>query len=207
MVAHHCWGGFYERVIKSVKSSLKKILGVKFLTKSELETVLIEIESCVNSRPLTYVSTDTNTEIITPSQFLMSKNITDKIEFSEEFENIIPSILKEKLELKGQMIDIFWKIWANEYLQSLPKIVAKFEDKSYLKKGSIVLVKTDNVPRLEWPKGIVVRTFPSQDGLIRSAEIKTAKNTLIRPIQNLVDRERNNDASERITEMIDPKKS
>ena len=99
MVAHHCWGGFYERVIKSVKSSLKKILGVKFLTKSELETVLIEIESCVNSRPLTYVSTDTNTEIITPSQFLMSKNITDIIEFSEEFENIIPSILKEKLEL------------------------------------------------------------------------------------------------------------
>ena len=50
------WGGFYERMIKSVKSSLKKTLGVKFLTKSELGTVLIEKESCVNSRPVTYVS-------------------------------------------------------------------------------------------------------------------------------------------------------
>ena len=133
----------------------------------------------------------------------MSKNITDKIEFSEEFENVTPSILKEKLEMKGQMIDKFWKIWANEYLLSLPKIVAQFEDKCTLKKGAIVLVEKGNVPRLEWPKGIVVRTFPSQDGLIPSAEIKNATNTLIRPIQNLVDLEINEDASERITEMID----
>ena len=65
------------------------------------------------------------------------------------------------------------------------------------------MVEKGNVPRLEWPKGIVVRTFPSQDGLIPSAEIKNATNTLIRPIQNLVDLEINDDASERITEMID----
>ena len=64
-------------------------------------------------------------------------------------------------------------------------------------------MKTDNVPRLEWPKGIVVRTFPSPDGLIRSAEVKTAKNNLIRPIQNLVDLEINDHNSESISEMID----
>ena len=65
------------------------------------------------------------------------------------------------------------------------------------------MVEKGNVPRFEWPKGIVVRTFPSQDGLIPSVEIKTVTNTLIRPIHNLVDLEINDDASERITEMID----
>ena len=49
------WGGWWEILIKSVKSSLKRSLGRRSLTRVELETTLHEIESCVNSRPLTFV--------------------------------------------------------------------------------------------------------------------------------------------------------
>ena len=50
------WGGFYERLVRSVKISLKKVLGKALLTYEELETVLCEIESVINNRPLFYTS-------------------------------------------------------------------------------------------------------------------------------------------------------
>ena len=43
------WGGWWERLIRSIKSALKKTLGVRCLQKSELETTLHEIEACINS--------------------------------------------------------------------------------------------------------------------------------------------------------------
>jgi len=52
------WGGFWERMVRSVKTVLKKSLGKALLTFIEMETMLIEVESVINSRLLTYVSSD-----------------------------------------------------------------------------------------------------------------------------------------------------
>ena len=49
------WGGWWERLIRSAKSGLRKSLGSRCLTRAELETVLFDIEVCINSRPLTLV--------------------------------------------------------------------------------------------------------------------------------------------------------
>ncbi|GBM79526.1 hypothetical protein AVEN_209499-1 [Araneus ventricosus] len=52
------WGGFYERLVKTVKEPLRKILGKALLTFEELSTILSEVEVIVNNRPLTYVEND-----------------------------------------------------------------------------------------------------------------------------------------------------
>ena len=44
-----------------------------------------------------------------------------------------------------------------------------------------------------------METYPSRDGLIRSAKIKTPRNVITRPIQNLVDLEITDDESEKFT--------
>ena len=54
------WGGFWERLVRSVKRCLRKTLGRSILNFYQLSTVLIEIECILNSRPLTDVEDDTS---------------------------------------------------------------------------------------------------------------------------------------------------
>ena len=46
------WGGFYERIVGSVKRALRKILFHATVTYEERLTVIAEIECILNSRPL-----------------------------------------------------------------------------------------------------------------------------------------------------------
>ncbi|CAB4022308.1 integrase core domain [Paramuricea clavata] len=62
------WGGFYERLVKSVKLPLKKIFGNAMLDAKQMTTILTEIEAQINSRPLTYIGAEPNDlKALTPS--------------------------------------------------------------------------------------------------------------------------------------------
>ena len=69
-------GGFYERLVKSVKTPLKKIFAKAMLDAEQLATIFAEIETQVNSRPLTYLSADPDDySVITPAQILVGRNL------------------------------------------------------------------------------------------------------------------------------------
>ena len=53
----------------------------------------------------------------------------------------------------------------------------------------MVLIREDNLPRLSWPLGVIVETFPGNDGIIRAVSVKTSKGVFTRPIQKLHDLE------------------
>ena len=50
--------GVSERLIRSFKDSMYSVIGSKTLTDVILLTVFAEVESFLNTRPLTYVSAD-----------------------------------------------------------------------------------------------------------------------------------------------------
>ena len=52
------FGGFYERLVRAVKTPMKKVLGHSLFHCKELETVATEVKKLVNSRPLTHVGGD-----------------------------------------------------------------------------------------------------------------------------------------------------
>ena len=72
-------GGLYERMAKVVKTSLHKVTGKSILSYEELETVLIQIESIVNSRPLTFVATEEVCEPLAPSHLIYGKQLVSAI--------------------------------------------------------------------------------------------------------------------------------
>ena len=66
-------GGFYERLVGTVKGALKKSIGKICLTEKKLETFLAEVEAVINkySRPLVYVGEDFGSGFsLTPGDFL-----------------------------------------------------------------------------------------------------------------------------------------
>ena len=50
------WGGFFERMVTSVKGCLRKTLGNVRLTFDELATLLAEVECTLDSRPLNTIT-------------------------------------------------------------------------------------------------------------------------------------------------------
>ena len=76
------WGGMFERMVGSVKRSLRKVIGSARLNFDEMHTVLVEIENILNSRPLSYVyEDDCSAEILTPSHLLYGRRLSPIADF------------------------------------------------------------------------------------------------------------------------------
>ena len=58
--------GVFERLVGVVKRALRKALHTPHLHTDQLATLLVEIESSVNSRPLLYVSSDSQSHTLCP---------------------------------------------------------------------------------------------------------------------------------------------
>ena len=154
-------GGFYERLIGSVKRSLKKNVGCLLLSLFQLHTVLKEIEAIVNARPLTYCGEDIHDyPALTPSHFLgCQSEVTTGcpgIPFephptgsaNKESSGNVLSAWK-----RGQgQLNTFWKSWQNDYLLSLREFHkvknARKHEMSAPKLGQVVLIKMKGVPCL-----------------------------------------------------------
>ncbi|GIY60978.1 reverse transcriptase [Caerostris extrusa] len=68
-------GGWWEQLIRSVKSLPLRILGRSLVNLEELLTILCDVEASINSHPLTYISDDSDELIpLTPSLFLQDIN-------------------------------------------------------------------------------------------------------------------------------------
>ena len=180
------WGGWWERLVRSVKKAIKACVGKNAMTKAELEVLLCEIEFTVNSRPLTFASDEISLDRpITPNHFLSIGGNRPQGEVNEDQGSITGGDLSELYEGSKQRLNTFWRAWSTDYLRNLPCIVPQFQNRGFLKEGSIVLINEDNVPRLGWVLGRVIELFPSKDGKVRSVKLKTSKGEFVRAVQKL----------------------
>ena len=70
--SHH--GGIFEALIKSANKGLRAILGESGSPNEELLTSVVEVEGVLNSRPLTFCSSDPDDEhVLTPNHFLFGQ--------------------------------------------------------------------------------------------------------------------------------------
>lgn len=174
-------GGLWEAAVKSMKTHLKKIASNLKFTYEEFSTLLVRIESVLNSRPLSPISEDPNTLIpLTPGHLLRGAAL---IATPEEYSDNL-SLLNRWQRLKTLQIH-FAKRWKNEYICELQKRYKWKSAQQDLKKDDFVIVKEDNLPPAEWCLGRVMKIFKGKDSHVRVAEIRTQNGTLTRPLVKL----------------------
>ena len=186
-------GGHFERLVRTIKASLATAISRKFLTLEEFSTVVKEAENIVNSRPLTYQSDSTRDVPLSPSQLAWGRDLT-----------LMPPLLQPgdpldedhdaratqaQYELISNALERFRKRWHNEYLLSFRE---KHNNRCaenpthHLSVGKLVMVRHDNVHRIEWPLGVITVIYPDDRGVIRTAEVEECGKWSIRPVSYLV---------------------
>ncbi len=193
-------GGFYERLVGMVKKGLKKALGKKLATCDHLHTLMTEVEAVLNSRPLVYVGTELEDQVaLTPGNLLgCPKNGVPELDTSDlndrDFVERVTRVdtLVDSWKKNQEILNQFWKIWKDSYLQSLrerQQILVKTGRiivESTPKIGEVVLIWQEHQPRGTWKIGRILDLIPSEDGKIRSAKIRLPnKKTLKRSVTQL----------------------
>ncbi|XP_068240128.1 uncharacterized protein [Palaemon carinicauda] len=115
------FGGFYERLIGVLKGCLSKALYHKRVSFEELRTLLVEFQVVINSRPLTYLSSDRDCEALTPSMLLYGRNVC--IPPPNNLTNDDPDFTSSS-DLRAQYLRLssvlrkFKNSWKRDYLMS-----------------------------------------------------------------------------------------
>lgn len=178
---HH--GGIWETTVKSMKAHLKKTIGVQILTYEEFLTLLTQIEACLNSRPITPVSSDPNDlTALTPGHFIIGTPLTA---IPEQGLINYKVTYGQRWKLAEQMFQGFWRRWSKEYLCQLQQRSKWRLPVKNICVRDLVLIKEDNLPPLRWKLGRVLELFPGRDKNVRVVKLKTVHGELIRPITKL----------------------
>ena len=151
------WGGFWERMVRSVKRCLRKIIGKATLRLEELNTILVEVESVINCRPLTYVYDDQEgiSFALTPSHLMYGRRITTTPN-ATHFE--VMSTLTKRVKYHRRLLEQFTNRWKKEYLLSLREHHSMKHQGSQgpcIKVGDVVLLYDEGTKRAFWKLAVV----------------------------------------------------
>ena len=188
-------GWFWERLVQSVKRCLKKTIGRASLTFDELVTIMVEIESTLNNRPLTYIYDDSEgiNQPLTPADLIYGRRIATSPS-DRQFEiTSTARTLTRRAKYQFRVLSNFTKQWQRDYLLSLREkklSISKGSDGRVVKEGDIVVLKEDGTTRALWKIAKVIETFKGRDRKIRAAKLLLMANGkpthLRRPIQHLI---------------------
>lgn len=185
------WGGFFERIVASVKDCLRKTLGDARLYFDELSTVLAEVECTINSRPLTYEYNEIE-EVLTPSHLIYGRRIRSlPDEVIEPDDAMNQGSCSARFKYLSTKLSHFWNRWRKEYVASLREFHKKQIkcDREGSAGGDVVVVYEEDRKRGEWKMGVVEDLVTGRDGIIRGAEVRVITKGkpvhLSRPVQKL----------------------
>ena len=180
LASHH--GGVWETLIKQIRKVLSGLLAesTRTLTEDELQTLMCEVESILNSRPLIPETSDDG-DALTPNHLLVGRTSArlppGQFDAHESF-------VKRRWRYVQHLATVFWNRWGQEYLKTLQQRTKWQNPQRNLAIGDLVLLQ-DNSPRRSWPLGRIVEVYSDCKGFVRSVKVKTRDGEFRRPIDKM----------------------
>ena len=164
------FGGLWEAAVKAAKFHLKRVLGQQMYTCDELETVVCQVEACLNSRPLGVMASHPLDGMVplTPGHFLIGRALKAYPVMKIDFK---PTTLQRWVHCQ-KMVQSFWKRWNQEYLQQLQRAVKWHRKERNFKKGDLVLLTDGSALQCQWTNAKIVEIYPGKDGVVRAVDVQ-----------------------------------
>ena len=201
-------GGFFERMVQSVKRCLRKTLVNARLNFLQMLTLLLKIELIINNRPLTYLSNELDELPITPNNLIYGRILNQVANSTKNCKNEKSNDenIEENVIYVNKLLEHFWNRWKAEYVTELRehhRVINKGHNDQQLKVNDIVLVVHNKQPRYMWRIGRVEELITGKDGKARGAKVLTKTDqgqfsSLRRPVNQLVLLELSEDLKENI---------
>ena len=115
---------------------------------------MLDVETALNSRPLSYVEENVEQPLLTPNSFLFHRsNQMPELE-AHHLEDVD---LRKRARYLLKCKQALWSRWSNEYMRGLREHhKMKHDGKlTHLTKGEVVIVKDDDQNHPKWKFGIV----------------------------------------------------
>ncbi|XP_055918344.1 uncharacterized protein LOC129950427 [Eupeodes corollae] len=206
--AYSPWmGGAWERLIKSIKSSIEFTLRGVTPREDVLLNALYEAQGQINRRPLTHIPVDPeDPRPLTPNSILFGdadQNLTapgvfsGKDQWSRLYSRRAQHLMRE-----------LTRRWYTEYLPELTRRSKWYTKTKPVEIGSIVLVIEPGEVRSAWRLGRVTNVFPGPDGVVRIADVRLSNGNILvkRSVGRLavLDLESSDRASDGPRDVIEP---
>ena len=179
------WMSFgYERHLRTIKGCLYKTIGTSTMSFFEANCLLQNIASAVNSRPLTYTSSNDTIVPLTPNSFLKlhgdetlvynQDNINDPLWIEDPTSK---DILIESLNALKTKYNFFKTLWYERYLLGLREYSRDLYETDWnnmIKVDDVVIIKAPAKSRPYYKLGRVIELIYGTDYKVRVVKLKRA---------------------------------
>nr|XP_033322444.1 uncharacterized protein LOC117218271 [Megalopta genalis] len=129
-----------------------------------------------------------NSELDEIHRLINSQEHNQKVNAYLSTEGIRCSTPSNKLSIWHHLLKIkrdFWTRWNKEYLNEL-NIRHKWASGNHgIEKGTLIIIKEDNLSPMQWSLGRVIEVHPGTDDIIRAVTIQTPQGIIKRNIRQL----------------------
>ena len=125
----------------------------------------------VNNSPLWAVSNDTSDPLpLTPANLLTLREHPNSTPLHTFTSSDLDAYGPRRYRKVQYLADQFWKRWRTEHLHQLIRRKWQHPSRCFAV-GDVVLVRNPLVARNIWETGVISKTVPGSDGLVRSVEL------------------------------------
>ena len=166
-------------MIRFARCILSTTFKEQVLTEDTLQTIIIDIEAIVNSRPLVPITFDLkDDEPLTSNHLLVLRGVVPLSPAVDDKRNCYARCRWAQIQYFCQIN--FCNVLFGNICQKM-----WFQPHRNTKQDDIVLIVNDTLPRGKWCLGRVTETFPDKMSAVFSALVKTINSFLMRPISKL----------------------
>ncbi|XP_055634152.1 uncharacterized protein LOC129774438 [Toxorhynchites rutilus septentrionalis] len=163
--------GSWERLVRSIKIAFSSLNSSRNPDDETLLTLMTESEGIVNSRPLTFVPLEAESqEALTPNHFLLLRS--QGVAQPPKPISGCPESLRTNWRLTTNLVDQFWSRWVREYSPTIAGRTKWYGEVKEPKVGDLAVVVDPSVWNV-WLRGRIVSVMKGRDGRSRQVQVKT----------------------------------